>query len=102
MLRELEVWLLLEHPNVLPLEGFMWREDSHFPSLVSEWMPHGSLREYLKRSQVSTLAMVGSDIVTFQRQMHMYVISQLAGVTCGLAYLHKMGVVHGDLKAVSA
>ena len=48
MTRELRVMLKLEHPNVLPLKGFIQSEQSALPSLVTEWMENGSLKQYLR------------------------------------------------------
>lgn len=44
--RELEIWKRLNHPNVLPFLGIA---TGFGPSiaLVSEWMPNGTLHEFL-------------------------------------------------------
>lgn len=47
--REVRVWYKLDHPNVLPLKGFVWERDSVCPSLVTEWMANGSLEQYLQK-----------------------------------------------------
>ena len=46
LVRELEIWAKLHHPNVLPLLGFIVDADSKYPSLVSEWMPNGTVLQY--------------------------------------------------------
>ena len=100
---EVEIWKSLYHPNVLELLGassasgeppwFLVREKLSFLTScssisfqqVSKYYPRGSLVKYLKSlsdadaSRVDALKMI-------------YEISK------GMAYLHKQGVLHGDLK----
>ena len=40
------MWKRLRHPNIVPLVGVM-QDPLQF---VSEWMPNGSLTEYLKKN----------------------------------------------------
>lgn len=59
--REVRVWFKLEHPNILPLKGFVKEKDSICPSLVTEWMENGSLERYLKeKPDANKLLVVGS------------------------------------------
>ena len=39
-------WRTLHHPNVLPLLG-VTMGDNHF-AMVSEWMPNGNIKEFVK------------------------------------------------------
>ncbi|KAJ8083200.1 Rho guanine nucleotide exchange factor [Marasmius tenuissimus] len=84
-LREAIVWRQLNHPNVLPFLGiFYLKDDSQF-CLISPWMDHGNLLQYLKatrRADVDHLVLVYD-------------------VAAGLAYLHGKKVVHGDLKGLN-
>jgi len=63
----------------MPLLGYVM--EGEYPSLVSEWMVKGSLRAYmgsLKRIESS---------------------SMILDIACGLAYMHKRGAIHSDLKS---
>lgn len=46
--REIKVWALLDHENVLPLLGFFSVENFRMPRLVSEWMEDGTMTDYMK------------------------------------------------------
>jgi len=46
--REIRVSLRLNHPGIVPLLGTAM-VGSPLPALVSQWMPSGTLFEYLKR-----------------------------------------------------
>jgi serine/threonine protein kinase len=48
--REANVWIQLSHDHILPFEGITMSDDfGPLPALVSQWMEHGSLNEYLKQ-----------------------------------------------------
>jgi len=53
MLRELKVWLKLEHLHIVPLHGTA-QIDSPLLALVSEWMSSGKLADYLNE-QATTI-----------------------------------------------
>ncbi|KAH7338825.1 kinase-like domain-containing protein [Rhizoctonia solani] len=77
--REIYNWSKLEHENVNKLMGVvMFRERL---GMVSEWMEHGNLRQYAHRNS-------GVD----RRKMCIQ-------ITKGVAYIHSVNMVHGDLKA---
>ncbi|EMD33056.1 hypothetical protein CERSUDRAFT_87399 [Gelatoporia subvermispora B] len=81
--QEAVVWKRLQHPNITSLYGI---DETTFPSqvaLVSDWMPHGTVANYLNENiQANRL--------------------QLAlGIASGLQYLHEMNVVHGDMKSAN-
>ncbi|KAJ7224774.1 kinase-like domain-containing protein [Mycena rebaudengoi] len=78
--RETEVWSRLDHPNVLPFLG-VWDEPiAPWPALISPFYKFGDLRQYLR------------DHPTTDRG------KMIRGVASGLEYLHRNGIVHGDLK----
>ncbi|KAJ8580331.1 kinase-like protein [Rhizopogon salebrosus TDB-379] len=78
MLRELEVWLRLKHSSIVPLLGTARVVGSPLLALVSQWMPSGTLSEYLGK-HIAPSARIG------------------LGIAEGLNYLHSENVVHGDL-----
>ncbi|KAL5526173.1 hypothetical protein ACEPAG_7511 [Sanghuangporus baumii] len=77
--REMTIWAALDHPNILPFIGYVL--EGVYPSLVSEWMVLGSLRDLLKRDRS------GCNIV------HLAL-----GIAEGLKYLHDKDIVHSDIK----
>ncbi|CAE6475516.1 unnamed protein product [Rhizoctonia solani] len=77
--REIYNWSKPDHENINKLIGvFMFRERL---GMVSEWMEHGNLRQYLGRNDD-----------TDRRQLCIQIAR-------GVAYLHGVNMVHGDLKA---
>ena len=48
LFREIRVWSRLDHPNILDFLGFTLEEG--VPSLVSEWMEHGTSFNYVKNN----------------------------------------------------
>ncbi|KAF8593986.1 kinase-like protein, partial [Ceratobasidium sp. AG-I] len=69
------------HPNVLKMLGLVEFRDQI--GMVSQWMEEGNLPHYLEREP-------GADRPNICMQ-----------VAEGLSYLHKCGVVHGDLKGAN-
>ncbi|KAJ3554667.1 hypothetical protein NP233_g12371 [Leucocoprinus birnbaumii] len=82
--KELTVWAHLNHPNILRFYGVCRSVNSAGRlvklSLVSPWMKNGNL---------STFA------ITLNPPDRLILIYD---VIVGLAFLHKLGIVHGDLK----
>ncbi|OCH89378.1 kinase-like protein [Obba rivulosa] len=79
--KEAVVWKYLRHPNITPFYGV---NTTLFPlCFVCEWMTRGTITVYLKQSPGANR------------------IKLLTDVAEGLAYLHDMGVLHGDLKGAN-
>ncbi|CAE6460363.1 unnamed protein product [Rhizoctonia solani] len=77
--REIYNWSKLEHKNIHKLLGVTMHEGR--VGMVSNWMENGTLQQYLKQR---------SDINYYPLCI---------GVAEGVAYLHSVNMVHGDLKA---
>ncbi|KAF9641912.1 kinase-like protein, partial [Thelephora ganbajun] len=77
--REAVVWKRLNHPNIVPFKGVTFEP----LQLVSEWMPGGELREYVRGNREANL------------------VNLLLGIAKGLGYLHSCDVIHGDLKGAN-
>ncbi|KAJ7620606.1 kinase-like domain-containing protein [Mycena polygramma] len=81
--REALVWKDLQHPHILPFLGI---DKNSFPSslcMVSPWMEHGTVMNYL------------------QDHGHTRVDKLLYEIAQGLQYLHSRGIVHGDLRGAN-
>jgi hypothetical protein len=88
------MWNRRPHPNILPLLGV---SDEDF-TMVSEWMEHGNIRQFvLTRPDVNRPSVVSRP--TLQRFL-LCLFPQLLGATDGLIYLHSHNLIHGDLKGV--
>ncbi|KAG8717310.1 hypothetical protein FRC09_014451, partial [Ceratobasidium sp. 395] len=76
--REVNTWSKLDHPHVLRLLGLA--DYNGQIGMVSPWIDHGSLRYYLKKTPQANRPRLCTQVAD------------------GLSYLHKSGVIHGDLK----
>lgn len=74
--KEAVVWKRLRHPNIVSFLGVT----TNPLQLVSEWMPNGTLTQYVEKNPGSNR------------------ISLLLDVAEGLHYLHASYTIHGDLK----
>ncbi|KAF8174637.1 kinase-like domain-containing protein [Mycena galopus ATCC 62051] len=82
--REALLWKDLHHPNILPFLGI--DRDSFGPSffcMVSPWMKHGTVINYL------------------ETHGHANVDKLLYEIVQGLEYLHSHNIVHGDLRGTN-
>ncbi|KAF8183770.1 kinase-like domain-containing protein, partial [Mycena galopus ATCC 62051] len=84
--REALLWKDLHHPHILPFLGI--DRDSFPPSLcmVSPWMEHGTVMNYLKTHGHATVDKLA---------IKLFEIAQ------GLEYLHSRNIVHGDLRGTN-
>jgi serine/threonine protein kinase len=83
--REAALWRQLDHPHVLPFLGV--DQTTWYPchAMVSPWLTHGNLLDFIRDNDSSR-----EDVI---RLLH--------ETAEGLRYLHNQDIVHGDLRAVS-
>ncbi|KZT54462.1 kinase-like protein [Calocera cornea HHB12733] len=82
LFRELNSWARLRHANILELYG-VCRHGPYGFAMVSPWMEHGDVKNYLMIHPAANRPLLVSDVVQ------------------GLIYLHSLEtpIVHGDLRA---
>ncbi|KAJ7588707.1 kinase-like domain-containing protein [Mycena floridula] len=85
--REVLVWSQLSHPNVLPLYGIYYLDagDAAPVCMVSPWMEHGNITEFLTKDAAETINR----------------FSLALDIARGIKYLHEQSIVHGDLKGLN-
>lgn len=99
--REAVAWRHLQHPNILPLLGVDMDLQQHNLVMVSEWMIHGNINEFVEKKKcgrVERLQLVSEDAIFCNRIFNLLI--QLIQVANGLDYMHSHHMVHGDLKGV--
>ncbi|KAG8922203.1 hypothetical protein FRC02_012073 [Tulasnella sp. 418] len=82
LLKEVNIWHRLNHPNVARLLGVAI-PTHEAPSLISPWFENGNVTKYLESHPEANRIQILYDL------------------SCGLAYLHSLDIVHGDIKPVS-
>ena len=82
--QEMQAWVHASgHPNILPvLEADIY---DGYPAIVSEYVPGGSLSQWLQRNGGRAPSMQSA-------------VSLVSGILAGLEHLHSLGIVHRDLK----
>ncbi|KAL0069387.1 hypothetical protein AAF712_003410 [Marasmius tenuissimus] len=81
--KEALVWTQLSHPNILPFHGV---STTLFPQrfcLISPWMENGDIITFLKRAPAHDK------------------LTALLEISAGIAYLHELKIVHGDIKGAN-
>ncbi|KAG8916434.1 hypothetical protein FRC01_003155 [Tulasnella sp. 417] len=82
--REVKVWAAAKHPNILELVGFYLSENYECAQLISAYIAHGNVKDYIKTCNP------GLEIR----------LNLVKGLTSGINYLHTCDppICHGDLK----
>ena len=93
---EVVVWKRISHHNIVPFFGV---SEAYAPlSMVSEWMPNGNVRDYVRNNPERSRLQLVCSLETASGFGLMRV--QLLDISCGLSFLHSLEIVHGDLKGV--
>lgn len=103
LVREVQVWSKLEHPNILSLIGFHLDANHHFAWLISPYELNGNIFQFLSHAKpdiVVRLRLVRRLICQYYESLDSFI--QVADTTRGLKYLHELDpcVIHGDIKSV--
>jgi len=96
--KEVVLWGTVSHPNILKFVGVQGDINKGQFITVSEWMAHGNIMDFIRKSYVNRLELVRD--FTFTAAPFTKTRQQLHGAAQGLKYLHGANLVHGDLKGV--
>jgi serine/threonine protein kinase len=100
------MWKHLKHQNILPLIGVYTSEAYAFPSAITMFLERGSLRDVLRSSTHASRSLDRVEWVSFLHasapSAALMFDNQMVGVADALAYMHKHGIIHGDITPVSA
>lgn len=67
--------------------------------MISEWMDHGNVNEFVERHEgINRVQLVSDGISPGGKEFNWLI--QLADAANGLEYMHDLRMVHGDLKGV--
>ena len=91
MKRELGIWKRLDHPNIVMLLGTASGEDfgSDHTCMVSMWMTHGTLADYVNQGEIMLSLPSRIRLVSTRNSgnvIQFTIISQISGSTAGLEY----------------
>jgi len=87
------------HPHLLRLIAVDINLHDGRCSMISELMMNGNIREYIRKNSANRHLLVRCRFGS-RRPMFTLSSAQLEEAAAGLCYLHKRGIVHGDLKGV--
>lgn len=88
-IRESLILHKLNHPLILKLKGINLKSYKDKPSIITEYLPNGSLRDYIYGKNKRA----GQVLTPTEK----YII--LLGIADAMRYIHEQGFLHRDLKA---
>lgn len=80
--QQVVLWRVMSHPNILKLVGVLGGFTECRLAMVSEWMTHGNIMQYIRNNATNRLKL-------------------LHGVGRGLRFLHGADLAHGNLKGAN-
>jgi serine/threonine protein kinase len=92
------LWHRLRHKFILPFLGVDAENFPRQPCMVSPWMAHGTVMQFLQRNPKANIDKLVRVFHQGRRVLSPY--HQLYEIAQGIAYLHAERVVHGDIKGV--
>jgi serine/threonine protein kinase len=96
--KEALLWKRLDHPNILSFRGVSISQGQL--CVVSSWIENGNILEYTRKNpEVNRLHLVTPSVGVLLGKLRT-IILQLAGVASGLEYLHRVNLVHGNIRGV--
>ena len=98
--REIISWKHLSHQNILPLLGVTVSADLRCLRILTEWMPNGNVMQFIESNPKENRLRLVSLLVVCVRSLLLINCPQLSEVMSGVAYIHDLEIVHGDLKGV--
>jgi serine/threonine protein kinase len=90
----------VSHPNIHQLIAVKMKAESGKFSIISEMMTNGNILKYIKKTKANRIYLVRFSVIASLLGRNHSSNPQLEDVAKGLEYLHKSGIIHGDLKGV--
>ena len=84
----------------MPLLGVFVSTNTHYFRILTEWMPNGDVLRYARSNPEANRLRLVSFFAVIAIALLLIINVQLSEVMSGVAYLHELRVVHGDLKGV--
>lgn len=93
--RHIELWNVLDHPNVLPLYGASSATGEKPWFLVSKFCSGDNLAASLKLTRAR---LAGEMVIEDKATVRVDLLRFMYEIAKGMTYLHECGVLHGDLR----
>jgi serine/threonine protein kinase len=98
-MKEIAIWRHLKHDNIASFIGVLLHKKRSY-CLVSEWMDNGTVMAYLRsHATISRIPLVRLSW-TSGNGLIVYSVMQMLDVANGLMYMHKLDLVHCNMKSV--